>query len=151
MGTRGPLPGKGGRPTVTEQAKRKRSGAKANKKEFAAELSSLSFERVRELCGLWRPLEEQDEVVVALLWEAIKRHRALSEALSGFDPVQWTSGEPLSGLIRLDATEKQIATLAARFGMTPADRARLGEAAPAPKGASAFSQMVDRAQSILNN
>jgi hypothetical protein len=150
MGNRGPLPGKGGRPPLAQQASRKRSTQSKSTTDFAADMSSMTFERVRDLCGVWRPLSEQDEIVVSLLWTAIERHRALSAAIHARPPEEWSDGNNLSLLIRIDATEKQIASLAARFGMSPADRVRMGDDSPAgPMEATPFTDMCARAETLL--
>ncbi len=48
-----------------------------------ADLSSMTFDRLQTLCGSWRPLAEQDSVLVSLMWQAIERHRKLPAAIHG--------------------------------------------------------------------
>ena len=127
MGNRGPLPGKGGRPTLAQQASRKRITQSKATTDFVADLSSMTFDRLQTLCGSWRPLAEQDSVLVSLMWQAIERHRKLSAAIHGLSAEELIGGSNSSQLIRIDAIEKQIASLAGKFGMTPADRVRMGD------------------------
>jgi len=150
MGNRGPLPGKGGRPPLTQQASLKRSDQSKAATEFVADLSSMTFDRLQTLCGLWRPLAEQDSILVSLMWQAIERHRKLSAAIHGLSAPELTDGSNLSLFIRIDAIEKQIASLAARFGMSPADRVRMGDDSPADSdGSTPFADMVARAERLL--
>lgn len=150
MGNRGPLPGKGGRPPLTKQALRKRNTQSKTATDFVADLSSMTFDRLQTLCGSWRPLAAQDSILVSLMWQAIERHRTLSAAIHGLSATDLTDGINLSLLIRIDATEKQIASLAARFGMSPADRVRMGDDSPADsQTATPFTEMVARAETLL--
>lgn len=110
----------------------------------------MTFDRLQTICGSWRPLAEQDSVLVSLMWQAIERHRTLSAAIYALSATQWSDGNNLSLLIRIDATEKQIASLAARFGMSPADRVRMGDDSPAgPQEKTPFTDMLDRAERLL--
>lgn len=87
---------------------------------------------------------------MSLMWQAIERHRTLSAAIQGRSAEELTDGSNSSLLIRIDAIEKQIATLAARFGMSPADRVRMGDDSPAgPQEKTPFAEMCDRAERIL--
>jgi hypothetical protein len=150
MGNRGPLPGKGGRPPLTQQAPRKRITPSEANTDFVADLSSMTFDRLQTLCGSWRPLAEQDSVLVSLMWQAIERHRKLSAAIHGLSAEELIGGSNLSLLIRIDAIEKQIASLASRFGMSPADRVRMGDDSPADSQESTpFADMVARAERLL--
>lgn len=91
----------------------------------------MTFDRLQTLCGSWRPLAEQDSVLVSLMWQAIERHRKLPAAIHGLSAEELIGGSNSSLLIRIDAIEKQIASLAGKFGMTPADRVRMGDDSPA--------------------
>lgn len=64
---------------------------------------------------------------MSLIWQAIERHRKLSAAIHGLSAEELIGGSNSSLLIRIDAIEKQIASLAGKFGMTPADRVRTGD------------------------
>ena len=150
MGNRGPLPGKGGRPPLTQQASRKQCDQSKAATDFVADLSSMTFDQLQTLCGSWRPLAKQDSILVSFMWQAIERHRKLSVAIHGLSATELTDGSNLSLLIRIDAIEKQIASLAARFGMSPADRVRMGDDLPVDSQESTpFADMVARAETLL--
>jgi hypothetical protein len=98
----------------------------------------------------WRPLAAQDSILVSLMWQAIERHRKLSAAIHGLSAEELIGGSNSSLLIRIDAIEKQIASLAGKFGMTPADRVRMGDDSPADSQESTpFADMVARAERLL--
>jgi len=150
MGNRGPLPGKGGRPPLAQQMPRKRITPSKATTDFVADLSSMTFDRLQTLCGSWRPLAEQDSVLVSLMWQAIERHRKLSAAIHGLSAEELIGGSNSSLLIRINANEKQIASLAGKFGMTPADRVRMGDDSPADSQESTpFADMVARSERLL--
>jgi hypothetical protein len=154
MGTRGPLPGKGGKPTANEQARRKSRRPVPEstiRREMLADFDQLTRDGLRELCGEWRPLEPQDEIALAAFWELLQRYRSMVVRLRDIPVEEWGTGEGKTLNIQLRGCGEQLLSWCKNFGMTPADRARLGEAAPAPEGASVFSAMVDRAESILKN
>jgi hypothetical protein len=154
MGTRGPLPGKGGGPTANEQARRKtrkQVPVQTIRNEMLSDFDSMTRDELREMCGAWRPLEPQDEIAIHAFFDLLQRYRTARDRLSEIPVEDWGTTEGRSLNSQLRGAGDQILSWCKNFGMTPADRARLGEAAPAPEGASVFSQMVDRAESILKN
>lgn len=136
--TRGPMPGKGGRPTAASKRKRNATAAAHDVDEFAESLTSLTFQDLKTLAGSWRPLATQDAVVLSQFWDSIQRYRELAEYVGSRSVDDWTftleSGYsqqiPQIGL--LNAALKQCHEFAAKFGMTPGDRARLGDPPATP-------------------
>jgi hypothetical protein len=135
---------------LTQQALRRPNTQSKTVTDFVADLSSMTFDRLQTLCGSWRPLVEQDSVLVSLMRQASERHRKLSAAIHGLSVAELTDGRNSSLLIRIDAIEKQIALLAGKFGMTPADRVRMDDDSSADsQEATSFADMVDRAERLL--
>ena len=147
--SRGPVKGRGGRRTTDAK---KRQPAKPNGKPiaFADELSKLTFPELQQLASRWRKLESQDAVAIAQLWEAVKRYRTLAAYVHSLPIGKWTfqteTGyeQQIPQLGLLSTALKQCLELAGRFGMTPADRARLGTPPPADNGETKFSQHMSR-------
>ncbi|MHC4877587.1 MAG: P27 family phage terminase small subunit [Planctomycetota bacterium] len=158
-GSRGPLKGKGGRPTAAKRKKattrkkaaRKKTTRKAEANQFVEELAELSFEQLKELAGRWQTLSTQDCVLLSVLWEQIRRYRVLVEEVHRLDPSEWTFTTekgyrgPIPELAMLTTASNQIVKLAARFGMSPADRARLGDELEGETGSgSPFGQHMQK-------
>lgn len=163
MGKRGPVKGKGGRPTKRAASKKKATATKPTRKkaatpellskaeadsQFASDLSAMTFPVMIRHAGQWQPLSDQDQTLVALLWEAVQRYRELSAYVHKLGPGNWTfttdkgyeAQIPELGL--LNKSIDQIAKLTARFGMSPADRVRLGSKPDDTNADSAFAEYM---------
>jgi hypothetical protein len=115
------------------------------------DFETMTLDELREMCGAWRPLERQDEIAIRAFFDLLQRYRTARDRLNEIPVEDWGTTEGRSLNSQLRGAGDQILSWCKNFGMTPADRARLGDPAPSPEGSSDFSQMVDRAQTILNN
>lgn len=150
MGVRGPVKGKGGRPpggnkkttrkTATRKKAVKKKATKRNlKASFALTLSDLKLPDLEALAGEFQPLTQADGITLRLFWDAIERYTQLRAELVGqpltFETEKGYSG-PAPQVKMLDTCVSQIITLAGKFGMSPADRVRLGSKPEDPTEAS---------------
>ena len=157
MGTRGPIKGKGGRPPGGNAPKRKRASKKTVKSNgsFVAELATLKLKDLERLAGQFRELTPADGIALALFWDALERYNKLNSALDGekltFETEKGYVGA-LPEVSMLNKTIDQIITLAGKFGMSPADRSRLGESPPEPETpADPFAAHLANNESIARN
>jgi P27 family predicted phage terminase small subunit len=71
--------------------------------------------------------------MVRLLWDTIQRYHEVHQAMQG-KPLTYQTDKGYQGQVpevsMLNKCIEQIVTLSAKFGMSPADRTRLGEAPP---------------------
>ena len=153
MGQRGPVKGTGGRPPggnkpVRKKATRKKATRKkaAKKKpakrapraaraSYALTLADLTLPELERLAGEFQPLTDADGLILRLFWDALERYTQLREELVGrpltFETEKGYSG-PCPQVKMLDTCVLQIITLAGKFGMSPANRVRLGDKPDAP-------------------
>lgn len=130
MGTRGPLKGQGGRPTEAIRQRKAAPPKRVQKAEFATDLSGLTFDRLVEMCGEWQTLTGNDQIVVAAFWDCVQRYRDLSAELATLSQDDLTYStvtgavQPVP-IIKMHAGAlAELLVFAAKFGMSPADRAR---------------------------
>lgn len=151
MGIRGPVKGKGGRPAGSKTAKHKKATARKSSSslpsDFVSQLADMTPEQFAALASQWRPLSLSDGVLLNVLWDAVQRYRHLTGQL---ESIEWVmvaeSGhrQQVPEITMLNKCIDQIMHLSARFGMSPADRARLGDAPPDPKSSDPFGEHLSR-------
>ncbi len=145
-GTRGPVSGRGGRPTKTGRKSRSsKPAAKVAASDpvtpaiggdpatWLEELADISWEKFVAYCGHWRPLDASDRVQVLKFWRIVQRYEKLSKHLAGRSCEEWFF-ETEKGhrgrapeLVELRTLEDAIHENATRFGLDPASRVRLGD------------------------
>ena len=149
MGTRGALPGKGGRPSAVDSGK-PRLGKAACRAAMLDSLSGITFDRLREHCESWRQLDASDEVALLTFWSILARYNVFQELLDAIPSDEWDSEEARRLFFQLRAHAEQIMQWVKLFGMSPADRARMGEAPPKGVGQTPFEAMVANAAKLTN-
>lgn len=163
MGQRGPVKGKGGRPpggnkkTATRKTTRKKKTAtkRGRKASYALTLADLKLPDLEALAGEFQPLTKADGIALRLFWDAIERYTQLRAELVGkpltFETEKGYSG-PAPQVKMLDTCVSQIITLAGKFGMSPADRVRLGDKPEEPTEASdPFSDHMKQGVKLQTN
>ena len=167
MGTRGPVKGKGGRPTgrksaakkpapkkkatTRKAAPKKKSATKREAVSLANDLAALTFDELREHCSRWQSLEPQDDILLQILWELLRRYRSLAALVHKKRPDDWVEvtdrnyAHQIPQLGMLNKAIEQIMILSSRFGLSPADRIRLGDLPPSTPGENVLGSFLERA------
>ena len=152
MGRRGPIKGKGGSPTLTEQARKKNTRQVpkvARKPRFARDLTKLTYPELCRRCSVFRPIDDKDETTVIMLWQALQRYKKLQEFCETIPVEQWGDGPrgSIPQLTQMNKAFDQVILLSGKFGLSTADALRMGESVVA--GDESFdSPFAERAELI---
>jgi P27 family predicted phage terminase small subunit len=132
MGKRGPLKGRGGRPPSNRAKSNSQGNQHQDNDKFSIvdDVSDLDFQQLTDMAGEFRPLRRSDQVILVLLTDAIQRYSRLKEDIKG-KPLTFVNSNGFVGQLpqlgMLNKCVDQIIKLSAKFGMSPADRSRLGD------------------------
>lgn len=164
MGQRGPVKGKGGRPPgSTKKASSKSSARKATtrkkaakkaERDFADDLLELGFEDFRKRAGAFRPLTPADRILLRVFWDTLERYRLLQAAVKASPALVFETEKGFRGGIpevgMLNKCVEQLLSLAGRFGMSPADRVRMGEEPEPDTTGDPFADHMSRISKMSN-
>lgn len=155
MGRRGPVKGTGGRRAGGNKKPGTAAGVVA-RSSFIADLSALSVEQFEAFAGQFRELVESDGVALALFWDLLNRYRKLQDVLGARESLTFETEAgycaALPEVTMLNRAVDQLLTFCARFGMTPGDRLRLGQAPPeALRPVDPFDAHLQRVSTIGKN
>lgn len=140
MGLRGPIKGAGnaGRPPGPANASSTNGPRRKSKSEslvaaWAASLKELTFDELRDYCSQWRELEPQDHLLVVILFDLVVEYSELQTALSKLSctrrvTVNASGSEGTKAIVWMrDKARAELLKLGLKFGLSPGDRARMGE------------------------
>ncbi len=140
MGKRGPIKGarNAGRPPGPAQSSstngpRRKAKSDSLVAAWAASLKELTFDELREHCGRWRPLEPQDHLLVIVLYDLVVEYSELQAALMKLSctkrvTVNKSGAEGTKAIVWMrDKARAELLKLGLKFGLSPGDRARMGE------------------------
>lgn len=159
MGRRGPIAGasNAGRPPgdsiqpASDRSSKISSQASASMvAAWARSLTKLTFDELRDHCGRWRDLEPQDHLLVVVLYDLVREYSRLQSYIKQKAIYQRVQISEKTGhqsaipeISMRDRCRKEMLTLGLKFGLSPGDRARMGDA---PKDDDAEDPLADQWQ-----